>query len=525
MTNVIFVAAGQCGNQLCFELLNHLKQHAFDRKYHTSYSNMESLSRQRLIDTFFSSRYLYGGEAEEDQLVARCVCLDTEPKVIDDCLQHTQRHGHWQYDTKSIAYRHGGAGNNWALGYAMASGEYLDTSLNCIRRQCEQSDYGSMLLFIHSLAGGTGSGLGTKLTEACVDAFPDLFRATIAIAPHHFGEVVVQYYNALLCLAKVSTSNHAVLVFENEVAQHLCKEMKGISRPLLKDLNHAIASNLLPILLPKIAASNNISGKFASLDEDLGFLCAHPAYRFVNVKLSPQTSQRSIDFTFDSWSGLLKTIQRLQMSGTLVERYIAKELKNFGSLSSNTSPSHLTVSSSVSTAAEVLEQTGGQSVVRTLGSIITCHGDQAASAAQDLADATFGDPKPDAIEGKTRISLASASKSYTSRKSTAGPSIKSVEHLLPEFLTSHSSLLSSSSSRNVQINSSTFALNRYQRSCSLLANDQSILSVLQRPWQRSQELFAMRAYMHQYEMHGLEQGDFVEAFRSLSSTIHNYSSL
>jgi tubulin delta len=125
--------------------------------------------------------------------IARAVCLDTEPKVIRSCVQHLEKSGAgWQYDPRNIAYRHSGAGNNWALGYQMAGGEFCETSLDMIRRELEVCDWPVSLLCLQSLGGGTGSGLGTYLTEACSDEFPDTSRTNLAIAPYHFGEVTVQ---------------------------------------------------------------------------------------------------------------------------------------------------------------------------------------------------------------------------------------------------------------------------------------------------------------------------------------------
>ena len=197
MSNCVFVETGQCGNQLGYALLdslyNHLSQH--DENCDNNY-----------LETYFRIPYHLSQKP-----IARAVCLDTEPKVINESLSNASK-TKWKIDQKSVAYRHGGAGNNWALGYEMASGEFLETSMNLIRRELEYCDYTQSLVFMHSVAGGTGSGLGTKISESCADEFPQSTRINIAIAPYHFGEVVVQHYNAVLCLSKISASSNAVLV-------------------------------------------------------------------------------------------------------------------------------------------------------------------------------------------------------------------------------------------------------------------------------------------------------------------------
>lgn len=151
MVNHVFVATGQCGNQLGYELLDRLYSHSISQPHST-----EDVS----LDAEVLKSSLFRGNKN----TGRIVCLDTEPKVIQDCINKTKRKDRWIYDPKSIAYLHGGAGNNWALGYSMASGEFLDISMNCIRREVELCDSAPVITFIHSLAGGTGSGLGNKQT-------------------------------------------------------------------------------------------------------------------------------------------------------------------------------------------------------------------------------------------------------------------------------------------------------------------------------------------------------------------------
>jgi hypothetical protein len=184
------------------------------------------------------------------------------------------------------------------------SGEFLEIALDMVRREIEHCDYNPILLSLHSLAGGTGSGLGARMTLALRDEYRYNTRANLAILPYHFGEVVVQHYNALLSLSTITSASHGVLLFENEVAQQLCKTMKGNSRPSLHDINAVISANIVPILLPKINVTNRHTS--VCLDRDLEHLCCHPGYRILDVKTTPQTSDSSVQFTFDAWSALLR---------------------------------------------------------------------------------------------------------------------------------------------------------------------------------------------------------------------------
>lgn len=330
-SNIIFVECGQCGNQLGFSMLD------------TIYAHLDGASDE-LKEIVFRSD-------SKNRQYARSVCLDTEPKVINECVKRAMRKRSWQFHPNNIAYLHGGAGNNWALGYDMTSGEFLEVSIDCIRKELEHCDFSPSLVTLHSLAGGTGSGLGTRITEECSDIFPETTRLNIAISPYHFGEVVVQHYNALLTLSKTSQSSHGVLVFENEIAQSLCKTMHGLPNPSLEDINSVISSNLLPLLLPMNSVQGGGGGgattdPFATsttyqttLLDHLSHLCANPRCKFLDIKSTPQTSKKSVNFTYDSWPTLLKTVLKMQLSGASSERHINRQFDKYFSDSSAASPS------------------------------------------------------------------------------------------------------------------------------------------------------------------------------------------
>ena len=200
---------------------------------------------------------------------ARSVCIDTEPKVIHDCISRADAMKKWFLDPKHAHYEYGGAGNNWAKGYQLCTGEFRDSSVNSIRIELEEADVSPTLLVIHSIGGGTGSGLGTKMSEEIYDEFPDVSKMNLAVMPYHFGEVVVQHYNSVLCMSKVASVTDAVLLFENEIAHELCVNMRGIARPTLYDINRAITAEIIPALIPKVLSSSpQMSPAVSAYDDD-----------------------------------------------------------------------------------------------------------------------------------------------------------------------------------------------------------------------------------------------------------------
>lgn len=477
----VFVDTGQCGNQLGSSILESLHQHV-------QFDNAE-------MDAFFRTSFPRG----DVKTYARAVCIDTEPKVINECLLRAKQRKSWIFDSKSVVYGHGGAGNNWARGYEMCTGEFLEASMECIRRELEACNRPPSLIITHSVAGGTGSGTGTRITESVADEFSDVTRINIAVTPYHFGEVVVQHLNTVLCLAKISAASHGVLTFENEVAKQLCIEMKGIERPSMHDINAVIAANILPILLPKYLHNSNTNsasgdsrshpGIHSTISDDVGDLCSHPGYRFLSVKNVPQTSRRSVAFTYDSWSSLVDTLQRMDHAGSSSE-------KGAGSAQVGLASRRLSADGNFSQSSPSAKGISEVSAAgcRSLKSVMTMRGPDAASGLQAMCDA--------------RAASASTSAPQRRGDSAAAPP--------------HSTVFDD---RSCQLHYSNRSVNGYQRSAVLLSNSQAILPILQRAGMKGAEMYRAGAYVHQYKSCGLEDEDFVRAFRTVGQVIENYRSL
>lgn len=193
----------------------------------------------------------------------------------------------------------------------MFSGELRDRAVDAARLQLEALNEPATFLSVHSVGGGTGSGLGCRATETLAEEFPDVFRANVVVAPHAFGEVVVQSYNVTLSLAHLAEFADAVLVLDNEEAYATCRGACRIDKPQLADLNALLARGLVQAALPKRAMDG---ARSSGLTQDLLALCAHPRHVLCSVLCAPLTSAASVGFTKDSWPALLRALGR-QLSG------------------------------------------------------------------------------------------------------------------------------------------------------------------------------------------------------------------
>ena len=71
-------------------------------------------------------------------------------------------------------------------------------------------------MLMHSLSGGTGSGLGTRLAEELRDLYPTHFLTSYPVAPFNHGEAGLQHYNSVMTMARLQDVADAVVITQNQ---------------------------------------------------------------------------------------------------------------------------------------------------------------------------------------------------------------------------------------------------------------------------------------------------------------------
>lgn len=128
-------------------------------------------------------------------------------------------------------------------------------------------------LTLQSAAGGTGSGLGSLLSEVLADEFGASARLNAVVWPHQSGEVIVQNYNAVLTMASLVDAAHGVFLLQNDAASAACQRLLRIAHPSFTEMNDVLATHLAAALLPVHRDDGGAEFPFGVICRDL---CAHP---------------------------------------------------------------------------------------------------------------------------------------------------------------------------------------------------------------------------------------------------------
>ncbi|KAB1275242.1 Tubulin epsilon chain [Camelus dromedarius] len=212
MTQSVVVQVGQCGNQIgcCFWDLA-LREHAavnqkgiYDEAISSFFRNVDT----RVVGD--------GGSISKGKicsLKARAVLIDMEEGVVNEILQGPLRD---VFDSKQLITDISGSGNNWAVGHKVFGSLYQEQILEKLRKSAEHCDCLQCFFIIHSMGGGTGSGLGTFLLKVLEDEFPEVYRFVTSIYPSGEDDVITSPYNSILAMKELNEHADCVLPIDNQ---------------------------------------------------------------------------------------------------------------------------------------------------------------------------------------------------------------------------------------------------------------------------------------------------------------------
>ncbi|KAG5443370.1 Tubulin epsilon chain [Clonorchis sinensis] len=220
MTQSIVIQVGQCGNQIGNRFWNlALREHSF--------ANEKAIYDSALSTFFINGATDNGGYLPVvSGLKARAVLVDMEEGVVGELFKSPLRN---IYDNRFLITDVSGSGNNWAVGKYFYGTRYHDELKEVVRKSVELCDCLQCFFLIHSLGGGTGSGVGTHLLKILADEYPNVYRIVTAVFPSMDDDVITSPYNTVLGLNQLTELADCVLPVDNLALTGMIGRLKGSS--------------------------------------------------------------------------------------------------------------------------------------------------------------------------------------------------------------------------------------------------------------------------------------------------------
>lgn len=225
MHEVVSIQVGQCGNQIGNEFW---KRISTEHRITLDGTLLEQQPDRK--ETFFY-------QADDGRYIPRAVLLDLEPRVISQCAQF------FNAESIYVSNEGGGAGNNWAHGHYVGSRVKADIS-EIIQREAEACDSLEAFNLMHSVAGGTGSGLGSLMLQEIRDQFPKKIITAYSILPtnEEGSDVVVQPYNTVLTLSHLDMFCDSVVVMDNHALGRVTMDSSRIRNVSFSFINSLVSA-------------------------------------------------------------------------------------------------------------------------------------------------------------------------------------------------------------------------------------------------------------------------------------------
>ncbi|KAK2744143.1 gamma-tubulin [Myotisia sp. PD_48] len=229
---IITLQAGQCGNNIGTQFWQQLcLEHGINQDGNLEEFATEGGDRK---DVFFY-------QSDDTRYIPRAILLDLEPRVIN-AIQTGPYRNIYNPENFFVGRDGTGAGNNWAAGYAV--GESVQEEIfDMIDREADGSDSLEGFMLLHSIAGGTGSGLGSFMLERMNDRYPKKLIQTYSVFPDtQAADVVVNPYNSILTMRRLTQNADSVVVLDNGALSRIAADRLHVQEPSFQQTNQLVST-------------------------------------------------------------------------------------------------------------------------------------------------------------------------------------------------------------------------------------------------------------------------------------------
>ncbi|CAF0911737.1 unnamed protein product [Brachionus calyciflorus] len=236
MSEIIQIQIGQCGSQIGENFWEKLiDEHKIDKN-----GKFCGTENERFL---LDNSKVHLDQNSKDRYTPRTVFIDLDSNVLENIKQSSLNK---LFKTEDMIYSNEGTGNCFPFGHYL-SNEIVDKALERIRKKVEGCDKFHGFNLIYSLAGGTGSGLGTKLYEKLCTEYKSKCNSFNVIPHEKTKSNCLEVFNSTLALHHNIEYSNFILLYDNNALINACLSRMHIKSPNINNLNSLISRTLLDL--------------------------------------------------------------------------------------------------------------------------------------------------------------------------------------------------------------------------------------------------------------------------------------
>ena len=230
---IITIQVGRTGNNIAHEFWRNIcQEHQIDfDKGRGRFVGGENSGLMDNAGVFFD-------EGKDGRYVPRTLLCDLN---ISDLEQITSDRLGSLYRPEMVIANDEGSGNCYAKAFHTEGPDLADRMLDQIRQEVEKCNCLQGLQFMHSMGGGTGSGLTGLLMKATTDYLDRggkcIMQSISTVPSPGFADIVLEVYNASLGIQDALEYCDQVFLHDNAALNRICKNTLRIETPRFNQMN------------------------------------------------------------------------------------------------------------------------------------------------------------------------------------------------------------------------------------------------------------------------------------------------
>eukprot|EP00929_Paragymnodinium_shiwhaense_P078548 TRINITY_DN40734_c0_g1_i1.p1 TRINITY_DN40734_c0_g1~~TRINITY_DN40734_c0_g1_i1.p1 ORF type:complete len:530 (-),score=86.26 TRINITY_DN40734_c0_g1_i1:76-1665(-) len=252
---VVHIQIGKAGNGIGHEFWRDLcDEHRLEWRKEATRGTYYGDHDAHNHDKFTTHRNVFfnegSGRGEKARFVPRAILMDLN---MQDLAQIAGEPLGELYRPENIIGNDEGSGNCYAKAFHTEGPDLADRCLESVRKEFERCDGLQGVQFVHSISGGTGSGLSGLMMKTLQDYLGDskVILQSFCLCPTPSkSDMVTEPYNAALGFQDILDHTDMVFLFDNQAITDISQKWMEQDSPSFRNINNIIAWCMSGITCP-----------------------------------------------------------------------------------------------------------------------------------------------------------------------------------------------------------------------------------------------------------------------------------